>query len=156
MANYQGYRQGDQPAPEQPQMQGAPHGPGPGSTYGAEGPGPGGYGPGGYWAGGHGPGPHPQGGYSGGYGPHGSAHGHSHGYPHPEGAAAWLNFRDERFVKGLLVGAAATFLLTNENVQKGAIKSLVRVWNLIQGSVEEAKERFRDAEAELQAEQSED
>ena len=69
-------------------------------------------------------------------------------------SAPWIDFRDERFVKGLLVGAAATFLLTNEGVQKGAIRSMVRLWSLMQGGVEEMKERFRDADAELQAEQS--
>lgn len=68
------------------------------------------------------------------------------------GLASFLNFRDERFLKGALVGAAVTFLLTNDSVQKNAIQSIVKVWNLFQGGLEEVKERFRDAEAEIKAE----
>ena len=81
-------------------------------------------------------------------------------YPHPHynnapapapesGLSSFFNFRDERFLKGALVGAAATFLLTNDSVQKNAIGSIVKVWNLFQGGFEEVKERFRDAEAEI-------
>lgn len=128
--------------------------------------------------------PHGHAGYGpqGGYGSQGGGYGPAHGFDHHPGpgpsygagyaaaagfgpgygpaagpqasSAPWIDFRDERFVKGLLVGAAATFLLTNEGVQKGAIRSMVRLWTLMQGGVEEMKERFRDAEAELQAEQS--
>jgi hypothetical protein len=55
----------------------------------------------------------------------------------------------DRFMKGLLIGAAATYLLTNEQVQRTAIKGLVKAWSLLQGGIEEIKERFGDAEAEL-------
>lgn len=55
----------------------------------------------------------------------------------------------DRFVKGLLIGAAATYLLTNDQVQRAAIKSAVKAWSTLQGGVEELKERFQDAEAEL-------
>ncbi|MFP4209224.1 MAG: hypothetical protein ACLFSC_11240 [Wenzhouxiangella sp.] len=55
----------------------------------------------------------------------------------------------ERFVKGLLIGAAAAYLLTNDNVQRAAIKGAVKAWSTLQGGVEELKERFQDAEAEL-------
>ncbi|MBB1127378.1 hypothetical protein [Thiospirillum jenense] len=54
-----------------------------------------------------------------------------------------------RFIKGALIGAAATYLLTNEQVQRTAIKGIVQAWSFVQGSVEEMKERFGDAEAEL-------
>jgi translation initiation factor 2 alpha subunit (eIF-2alpha) len=37
-------------------------------------------------------------------------------------------------------------------VQKNAIKSLVKLWSLFQGGVEEIKERFKDAEAEIKTE----
>lgn len=69
------------------------------------------------------------------------------------GLSSFFNFKDERFLKGAIVGAAATFLLTNDSVQKSAIKSLVKVWSLFQGGVEEVKERFRDAEAEIKSEE---
>jgi len=61
-----------------------------------------------------------------------------------------------RFIRGALIGAAAVYLLSNENVQHAAIRSLVRVRSLVQGGVEEMKERFRDAEAELHAAQAHD
>ncbi|MBF0340554.1 MAG: YtxH domain-containing protein [Magnetococcales bacterium] len=56
-----------------------------------------------------------------------------------------------RLIKGALIGAAAAYLLTNESVQRSTIRSLVKVWNLARGGVEELKERFQDAHAELQA-----
>jgi hypothetical protein len=56
-----------------------------------------------------------------------------------------------RFVKGARVGALAAYLLTNEQVQQSAIKAAVKSWSMLQGGVEEMKERFRDAEAELHA-----
>ena len=55
----------------------------------------------------------------------------------------------DRFLKGLLIGAAATYLLTNEQVQRTAIKGVVQAWSLLQGGLEEIKERFGDAQAEL-------
>ena len=55
------------------------------------------------------------------------------------------------FVKGALIGAVAAYLLTNETVQQGVIKTAVKSWSMLQGGVEEMKERFRDAEAELHA-----
>jgi hypothetical protein len=61
-----------------------------------------------------------------------------------------------RFIKGALVGAVVAYLLTNESVQQGAIKAAVKAWSLVQGGVEEMKERFRDAEAELHASQMQD
>jgi hypothetical protein len=66
-----------------------------------------------------------------------------------------LGFANDRFLKGLLIGAAAAYLLTNENVQRTAIKGAVKVWSLLQGGVEEIKERFHDAEAEIRAEAGE-
>ena len=72
--------------------------------------------------------------------------------PHDGGLSSFFNFRDERFVKGAITGATLTFLLTNDSVQKNAIKSLVKLWCLFQGGVEEIKERFKDAEAEIKTE----
>ncbi len=76
------------------------------------------------------------------------------------GPAAWLSglantpaglghlLKDD-FSRGLVVGAAATFLLTNPKVQERGIAALVQLWDLLQGGVSEIKERFHDAEAEI-------
>lgn len=62
-----------------------------------------------------------------------------------------ISLQNPVFVKGLLLGAGATLLFTNDSVQRSLIGSLVRVWSTLQGGVEELKERFRDAEAEAAA-----
>lgn len=59
-----------------------------------------------------------------------------------------------RFLKGALFGAAAAYVLSNETIQHNAIKAAVNVWSMAQGGLEELKERFRDAEAELHASRS--
>ena len=56
-----------------------------------------------------------------------------------------------RFLKGLVIGGAAAYLLTNDQVQRAVIKGTVKVWTLVQGGVAELKERFQDAEAEIRA-----
>lgn len=61
-----------------------------------------------------------------------------------------------RFLRGLLIGGAVAYLLSNEQLQQSAIRGAVRTWSAMQGSVEEMKERFRDAEAELHATQAHD
>lgn len=61
-----------------------------------------------------------------------------------------------RFLKGAVIGGIAAYLLTNDNVQQALIRNSVKVWALFQGGVEEMKERFRDAEAELHASQAAD
>lgn len=70
------------------------------------------------------------------------------------GAAAPAGLANPRFVRGAAIGALAVYLLTNESVQQATIRSLVRLRSLVQGGVEEMKERFRDAEAELHAAQA--
>jgi len=96
--------------------------------------------------------------------PHGYAAYPGAGYPaYPAMAqpavqhnAPFFNFSSDRFVKGLLIGAVVTYVVTNESVQRNAIKGAVKVWTMLQGGVEELKERFHDAEAEIRAaEQSE-
>ena len=98
-----------------------------------------------------------------GYGGYGVAQGAMNGgYANPGQPGAYaqsnssslLGFTNDRFLKGLLIGAAATYLLTNENVQRSTIRGAVKAWSLVQGGVEEMKERFRDAEAEIRAEGS--
>jgi hypothetical protein len=130
----------------------------PGYGYGpaAAPPPPGGQAPG-YGAGPYGP-PPP---YWPGYG-HPPYHGHP-GWAPPPGANATgggflsgLNLQNDAFLKGLLIGAGASLLLSNETVQKNTIATLVKLWAGVQGSVEEMKERFRDIEAELQAQAEEE
>ncbi len=74
--------------------------------------------------------------------------------PQTPASPSFFNLGNDRFLKGLLIGAAAAYLLTNESVQRNAIKGVVKLWGGIQGGVEEIKERFHDAEAELQASES--
>lgn len=95
-------------------------------------------------------------GYAPGWGPNGPTPGW--GPNGPQGAAGplgplggWFDFRNEAFVRGALVGAAAAVLLTNPSIQKKTLQSLVSLWGLFQGGIEEMKERLRDAEAEMQA-----
>lgn len=75
------------------------------------------------------------------------------GYP-AQSSPSFFNLGNDRFLKGLLIGAAAAYLLTNESVQRTAIKGVVKLWGGLQGGVEEIKERFHDAEAEIQASES--
>lgn len=71
-------------------------------------------------------------------------------YPQQQ-SSSLLGFTNDRFIKGLLIGAAAAYILSNESVQRTAIKGAVKAWSLVQGGLEEVKERFHDAEAELHA-----
>lgn len=57
----------------------------------------------------------------------------------------------DSLVKGLLIGAGVAYLLTNERAQRALLKTSVQLWTAAQNSVEEWKERFRDAEAEAVA-----
>ena len=64
----------------------------------------------------------------------------------PNMATLGLN---NRFAMGMLVGGALTYVLTNEAIQRAAIRGIMQVWLTIQGGIEETKERFRDAESEI-------
>lgn len=73
-----------------------------------------------------------------------------YGAPPPVSPATPMHHAQHHdLLTGLLVGAAAAYLLSNENVQRTLIRSLVSVWSTFQGGVEELKERVRDAEAEM-------
>ncbi len=60
------------------------------------------------------------------------------------------------YLQGMVIGAAVTYLLTNETVQKALIRGVARVIGSVQGGVEEMRERYRDAEAEMAAEMEEE
>ena len=54
------------------------------------------------------------------------------------------------FFAGILLGAAATYFLTDENAQKKLFKLIAKGTEMFQMGVEEMKERFEDAKAEIQ------
>lgn len=56
-----------------------------------------------------------------------------------------------RFLTGAAVGGLVTYVLTNEAVQKAMINGAAQVWMALKGGMEETRERFRDAEAEIKA-----
>lgn len=55
------------------------------------------------------------------------------------------------FVKGALIGAALTFILTNKNAQESIFKAFEKGKELITAGVEELKERMEDAKASMNA-----
>ena len=59
-----------------------------------------------------------------------------------------------RFLTGAVVGGLVTYVLTNETVQKAMINGAAQVWMALKGGMEETRERFRDAEAEIKATRS--
>jgi len=58
------------------------------------------------------------------------------------------------FIKGALIGAVATYLLTNESAQKAIFKSVAKGAEMFQAGIEEMKERVEDAKAELEAQKN--
>lgn len=74
--------------------------------------------------------------------PQGAAQANPNAHRHPNA---------DSLVKGLVVGAAAAYLLTNETAQRTILRTAVQVWTKLQGGFEEIKERLHDAEAEVAA-----
>ncbi len=60
-------------------------------------------------------------------------------------------FDSSDFVKGALIGVAAAYLLTNKKVQESLFKTVVKGSSAFQMGMEELKERYEDAQAELEA-----
>ena len=54
------------------------------------------------------------------------------------------------FLVGLAVGALATYVFTNKAVQNALFRSAAKTVNVVKGGMAEAKERFHDAEAEVE------
>ena len=52
------------------------------------------------------------------------------------------------FLKGALIGAAATYIFTNENAQRAIFKGFAKLSTLFECGLEELKERYEDAKAE--------
>jgi hypothetical protein len=57
----------------------------------------------------------------------------------------------KNFLIGAAIGAAGAYLLTNENAQKAIFKTIAQGSSMFQAGIEEIKERFEDAKAELEA-----
>ena len=51
------------------------------------------------------------------------------------------------FVKGVLIGAVATYILTNKNAQESIFETINKVKDLATAGFEELKERIEDAKA---------
>jgi len=62
-------------------------------------------------------------------------------------------FNSSDFVKGALIGAAAAYLLTNKKVQESLFKTVAKGSSMFQMGMEELKERYEDAQAELDSTQ---
>jgi hypothetical protein len=61
---------------------------------------------------------------------------------------SWFDYSNPSYVKGLLLGAGVTLLVTSPAVQSAVVKGAVTVWSAVVGGIEEVKERIRDAKAE--------
>jgi len=70
--------------------------------------------------------------------------------PYPSaGVASWFEFSNSRYLKGFLLGAGVTFLVTNPAVQKAVVRGAVKLWSIMQGGMEEVKEQIQDIKAEM-------
>ncbi|MGX3012102.1 YtxH domain-containing protein [Helicobacter sp. 23-1044] len=56
------------------------------------------------------------------------------------------------FLKGAFIGAVATFILTNKDAQKAIFKGFAKISSLFEMGIEEIKERYEDAKAEVDSE----
>lgn len=61
---------------------------------------------------------------------------------------------NEKFFRGLLIGAIATYVMTNESAQKAIVKTGMKLYGAVAGGVEEFKEKIMDAKAEMEEEMS--
>lgn len=75
--------------------------------------------------------------------------------PNNQSSSLLGSFDTANFIKGALIGAVGAYLLTNEKAQKTIFKGVVKATDMFQAGMEEIKERFEDAKAELEAEEQE-
>ena len=61
----------------------------------------------------------------------------------------WFNFSNGAYMRGLLIGAATVFVLTNPTVQRTLIRGAVKAWSGLRGGMEEFKEHVQDVKAEM-------
>lgn len=57
------------------------------------------------------------------------------------------------FIIGALIGATATYILSNKNAQKAIFRGFTKLSSIFEAGIEELKERYEDTKAELEAEQ---
>lgn len=70
----------------------------------------------------------------------------------PADAPGWsAGLGGSQFLTGFVVGGVVTYVLTNEAVQRAAINGVAHLWLALKGALEETKERFHDAEAEIKS-----
>lgn len=62
--------------------------------------------------------------------------------------------RSDQFLLGALIGAAATYVLADDELRGKVIKSGIKLYSGLVGGIEEMKEQVADLNAEVQAEQS--
>lgn len=62
--------------------------------------------------------------------------------------------RTEQFLLGAVIGAAAAYLLSDEELRGKLIKSGIKMYSNLMGGIEEIKEQVADLNAEVMAEQS--
>lgn len=85
-------------------------------------------------------------------------YGYGYNYANPNGGLfaglqRMLPSRDsDQFIIGLLIGAAATYVLSDDEIRARLMKGGVKLFSGIAGSVEEMKEQFADIRAEVEAE----
>lgn len=63
-----------------------------------------------------------------------------------------LDIASATFWKGAVIGAGVALLVTNETVQKAVVKTVSKGMAAASAGVEELKEKFEDAKAEVEAE----
>lgn len=65
------------------------------------------------------------------------------------GILATLTAQKGEILKGAAIGAIATFILTNPTTQNAIFKGIAKLSSLLEMGVEELKERYEDAKAEV-------
>ncbi|MEZ4528776.1 MAG: hypothetical protein R2941_22925 [Desulfobacterales bacterium] len=60
-----------------------------------------------------------------------------------------LFYQSQQFWKGMAIGAIAAVFVTNEGVQKAVMKGAIKLYDMVQGGVNELKEKFEDVQAEV-------
>lgn len=64
--------------------------------------------------------------------------------------------RNGHFLGGLAVGSVLTLVLSNQDVQRALFRGVARVATVARSGMEEMKERFHDAEAEVAMEETDE